>query len=459
MSNRKSSDNLEALFGKRFNDVVEVNKKESWNQPSDTVWENIQVVLHPKKNRNKLIVLLPWVSVAASSLLLVGCFQFYQYNHPSSLQLSYHKSKIEIAKEFVLSTFNGTTTVQEKRSDTPVQERRRKDKVSTSSLTNLVAAKQFDNNSKNSHHIEVSLSSKEENYITKIKATQTSKIVARLVNPLPETQRKIAINTPITPTIKSKPFLYLAANYTPLRKENTGNTESFKATTNISGSEHSINNNSAGLTFGVQFDKGWAVESGVRYNHTNKRIAFAGSIPPEQIEVIQNNQGVATHATTLKLGTPSSLIETDLVLSKNSVPMTDNETDLDITLSKSIRSLDIPLLVKKRWAVGNLGLSIKAGILNRFILQNKYDAPQVTFKNQQFKVSSSSVKEVSEGHPTTYTGHLVAGVGIDYTILPRLSLYVEPTFTRSLPPKTNLELATAYTQGKMVDVGIRYDLK
>ena len=58
----------------------------------------------------------------------------------------------------------------------------------------------------------------------------------------------------------------------------------------------------------------------------------------------------------------------------------------------------------------------------------------------------------------TNSPNFLAGFGIAYQIQPKLSIYAEPTFVRSIRPIRQVRFADIYTEGKMVNLGIRYQL-
>lgn len=455
MSNRKSKDKLEALFGNLFNEEAAINKMDGWNQPSDEIWDQIHAELHPKQNKNRLVVFLPWMAIAASSLLLIGCFQFYQLNTTNSSQLSYQQNKKEQVIDLLQSHFGGGSGKEEKINH-PLN----------SNAGRLIAYQQSETEKDVSPLGESPLTNTQLDIERSTEISINNKLhqpvaaLTMMYNPILTQEKKVFIQPPITPITKNKSSFYLGANYTPSWKES--GVIQFEEADNIAGKEYTSTTISGGLTFGVQLQKGWILESGLQYRHSKKSTIYTGGIPYEQITENPTSEVGKEYVSTLPLGSTTGSLAADLLLTKNPTAVTDHdeELDLSVTLSHSVKMVDIPILAKKQWAVGSLGLSVKAGILNRFILQNKVAMPEVIAQDQSYEVTSTILqKDTPPQKTTTYSGHLVAGVGLDYALLPRLSLYVEPTFTRSLQPTKNLELASVYTSGKMVDVGVRYDLR
>ena len=74
----QAKDNLEDFFQQSFNDMETVNQPADWNSPSEAVWENIQDGLTDEKRSNVFLLKWPWSAIAASYLLMVGGYQFFQ---------------------------------------------------------------------------------------------------------------------------------------------------------------------------------------------------------------------------------------------------------------------------------------------------------------------------------------------------------------------------------------------
>ena len=174
-----------------------------------------------------------------------------------------------------------------------------------------------------------------------------------------------------------------------------------------------------------------------------------------------SNQGIYESTLNLQIGSSLGAIETEIVLSRSSATSIEEQTDLglNITFSKSVTSLDIPLLVKKQWTIGNLGVSIRAGLLNRFIIDNNLETFNITVDDPRFQ-SRIEPNEARNGpnRLSTYSPNFLAGFGMEYQLQPKLSIYAEPTFVRSIQPIAKIGFADIFAEGKMVNFGIRYQL-
>ena len=174
-----------------------------------------------------------------------------------------------------------------------------------------------------------------------------------------------------------------------------------------------------------------------------------------------NNQGAYESALNLRLNTSSEVVETEVLFSRNSSTSVETNTILNLNLaySKSLTALDIPLLVKKQWAIGNLGLSIRAGLLNRFIIDNNLETFSVSVDDARFQSRLEPKEERNDRNKlSTYSANFLAGFGVDYQIQPKLSVFAEPTFVRSIGPIRKIALSDIFAEGKMVNFGIRYQL-
>ena len=387
---RKTEDKLEAIFNQRFNEVTEVEKKEDWKLPADLVWDKIEKELHPPKKRNSLTVLLPWMSIAASSLLVLGCFQMYQIQQITPLltqQIEWKQVKSNLSANFnilahqiVTNKEGGWNSVKE-RSITLVNATPIAEKQSTIAPGKII---------KKLPTLETALPLNEDKVLPKIKIDGSTKQSLLLTQTVDRTPPNTDPFHSIRKEAKRKSSIYVAATITPFIKENIVSVEQPDANDDVANTQQQKQSMGVGLHVGAKVGKGWMIESGLRY-------------------------------------TPST-------------------------------ALDIPLLARKQWVVGNLGLSIKAGLLNRFILQNKIENSQIA--DPPFSVDFNPLMDDSARKlSNTYSSHLVAGVGVEYALLPRLSLFVEPTFTRSLSPLVTTDDSILFASGKMVDVGVKYLLQ
>ena len=522
MDKKKPEDNLENLFGKLFNDAEEVVEGMGWDMPPDDVWDEIQMGLQEEKEPKRIIGYWWWIGTAASFLLLISAFQCYQYKKIQELthqldlkekavntiqldleDLIYQKEqkeKLTIVKNNQVNAATGLSAEKEgvpsirrtpylkelsnkikEIEKTPIANRfnnfppeKRKatsnrsksiDEILARSQVNKVAhlgEKELGNKTKDLQNQELAI-----NIPNKIEADKN--IVDVSISNLPtlfnllEIKDKVIPPTipSIVPTIKNNPSFYLAVDYAPYWEENKIQGGRFGGVSLFSGLESQERGFTTGLQFGLNLSKGWIMETGLRYTNSNKSAQHTGSIPYQFLEERLSNQGIYESTLNLQLGSSLGAIETEVVLSRSSATSIEEQTDLglNITFSKSVTSLDIPLLVKKQWAIGNLGVSIRAGLLNRFIIDNNLETFTVTVDDARFQ---SRIEPNEERNGTnklsTYSPNFLVGFSMEYQLQPKLSIYAEPTFVRSIGPIAEIGFADIFAEGKMVNLGIRYRL-
>ena len=522
MDKKKPKDNLENLFGKMFNNTEEVVEGTGWDMPPADVWDKIQMGLKEEKEPKRIIGYWWWIGTAASFLLVISAFQCYQYKRIQELtnqvnlkekvvntmqsdleDLIYQKEqkeKLTIAKN---NQVNAVTKLSEEKEGVPPIRR-------TPSLkelsTNIAAiektriANQFNNFPPEKQAFSANPSSFVDEIPTRNQAINSTYLEGEeLTNKTKDLQRQeLLINIPnkieidkniadvsisnlptlfnllkirdkvipptihsIVPTIKNNPSFYLAVDYAPYWEKNKIQGGRFGGVSLFSGLESQERSFTTGLQFGVKLGKGWIIETGVRYTNSNKSTQYTRSIPYQFLEERLSNQGIYESTLNLQLGSSSGAIETEVLLSRSSATSIEEQTDLglNITFSKSVTSLDIPLLVKKQWAIGNLGLSINAGLLNRFFMENNLETFSIKVDDPRFQSRIKPNEErIGTNKLSTYSPHVLAGFGIAYQIQPKLSIYAEPTFVRSIQPIRKIGFSDIYAEGKMVNLGIRYQL-
>lgn len=522
MNKKKPEDKLENLFGELFNNPDKVGKKDGWNVPSADVWNNIQAGLQGEKKPRRIVGYWHWVAAAASFLLLISLFQLYQYNqkiNQLSNQLEINGKAVDIIK----SDLEALTYQEEKKEqsilennapnpDTKMKEKKEgvptmikppslkdsSNKIAATKKTKIInkatnyliekqqskfnpplfsdeihsrnqeqdapnlANKSLENKSENLQKNEIPI-----NAATKI--GEEKNIVDISISNLPTLLNLLKIKdkvinptfNPVSAIIKNKPSFYLATDYAPIWEVGKVQSGRFGGMGPFSGSEQQERSFTTGLQFGVHLGKGWIVETGLRYTNSNKSAQHTGSIPYRFLTEELNNQGTYESTLNLQLGSSSGTVETEVVLSRSSATVVDEQTDLNLNIafSKSVTSLDIPLLVKRQWAIGNFGLTVRAGLLNRFIIENNFEVSNIALDDTRFQSRLETVRERGgRSESAAYSPHFVAGLGIEYHIQPKWSVYVEPTFTRSIQPIANLGLRDIHTEGKMVNLGFRYQL-
>jgi len=141
----------------------------------------------------------------------------------------------------------------------------------------------------------------------------------------------------------------------------------------------------------------------------------------EVLAANQNSQGVSNVDLTLNDAYGSSEIGLRLFNANNP---SEKGIPLSIRLAQSTQSrfVEIPLLVRKNWHIGKWSIGVTS------IENNKY------------------------------TPQIIAGIGVEYFIQPNLSVYAEPSFSKSLRPTIDFGFASIQSQNMAMMVGMRYHL-
>jgi len=522
MDKKEPKDNLENLFGKMFNNTEEVVEGTGWDVPPADVWDNIQMGLKEEKEPDRIVGYWWWIGTAASFLLLISAFQCYQYKKIQELthqldlkekavntiqldleDLIYQKEqkeKLTIAKN---NQVNAATGLSEEKEGVPSIRRTPSLKelsIKNKEIEKTPIANQFNNfpskkriaTSNRSKSVAEILARSQVNKVAplgkkelgnKTKDLQNQELAINIPNKIAvaknmgdvsisklptlfsllETEDKVIPPTihSIVPIIKNNPSFYLAADYATYWEERKVKRGRFSEANPFFVSESQQKSFTTGLQFGVKLGKGWIVETGFRYLNSKISAQHTGKIPYPILEEKLINQGFYESTLNVQLGAPAEAVETEVVLSRSSATTVESNTvlNLDIAYSTSLSALDIPLLVKKQWTIGNLGLSINAGLLNRFIMENKLETFRTKVDDPRFQSRIKPNEErISANKLSTYSPHVLAGFGMEYQIQPKLSIYAEPTFVRSIRPIAEIGFADIYAEGKMVNFGIRYQL-
>jgi len=502
---KDNQDSLEHLFRRKFNDEEAVAQREGWNTPSDEMWDRIQIGLSEKEKVTRRIMYWPLVGVAASFLLL-SIFPLYQSKNKidslaaklesnertlekmqktladisaiahSKQQIALQEkehllSNLAILKEEIATDTKKTTVATPKIAPT------NKKKTSESKLTNSyviappLSGTMLDRGVANSSFSVDKVTEKSvvssPIAITSIANRKSNMLYPPLTN-LPTIQKelpviiseKVIATSPIVAPTKNNKF-YLAASIAPVwRTINNKN----KATHLVNFEPKKVRQKSAfsaGIHAGMNLRKGWSVESGLRYTTTNDVAEDTRAITYQQVAEKLNNQGDFESNLTIQMSSSAGLTETVVVLSRNAISSIEEGTkiDLDLAMTNSQSYVDIPILARKQWRVGNLGLGITAGLLNRFLLEKNFDLPTVTLNDQRFSAQSIYISE-KEGSTTTtaYLPYYLVGLDMEYEIYSGFYIFITPTLSRSIRSTIEADSADLYAQEKMLNMGVRYQL-
>ena len=503
MKKKNPIDKLENFFRNYFNDSEKVNQADGWNVPSEGVWDNIEKGLAKGKKPEKKFLYWQLVAAAASVLLLLSLFQVYQ----SNLQIESLSKKIVINNQAVqnikadLQALN-KERAQERKSVILFTEESNNANRKISSLkkinknnpkqvtafnpdiiSNLLDFKFVVSTSSDDKLEEVTfvgdttllpLNEKISNNqnkdlnvfpLQKVKSINNNillELLPSLTNQLDIATRNInSFNLPISPVLKKRPRIYLAASYSPV--QTTIKSKDLQSNRNDFFPKREFQETafSTGLQFGVKLKKGWSVETGLRYSSTEKSIQHNRVIPYQILQEGLNGNGNYESIVKLQLGSSDGEVDTNISLSRSSSSTiaSDTKINMDINYASKRSYLDLPLLVKKEWASGSLAFSLKTGLLNRFLLNRSFELQRITIDDIRFNSKTNVFRERPNSKSnSSYSAHYLAGIGLEYTFRSDLAFYIEPTFIRSIQPTNDSKEASIYTQSKVLNIGFRYML-
>ena len=266
---------------------------------------------------------------------------------------------------------------------------------------------------------------------------------------------------PLVPKLQKRPRFYVAVDYAPI--STTAKDKGIKLDKHefIPRRETQQSAFTTGLQFGIKWHKGWSLETGLRYASINKLIQHNRTIPYQFLQERLNNSGEYESNISLQLGSAEGAVDTDILLARSAVSTvaSDANININIAFNSDREYLDMPLLVKKEWAIGSFALSLKTGILNRFLLTKSFELQEIILDDGRFNSRVNNFRErINTKSSTNYTAHYLVGGGLAYAFQPSLSFYVEPTFVRSIQAVIGPRGTSIYTKNKMLNVGFRYTL-
>ncbi|MFT5164999.1 MAG: opacity protein-like surface antigen [Saprospiraceae bacterium] len=217
---------------------------------------------------------------------------------------------------------------------------------------------------------------------------------------------------------------------------------------------------SVGLNLGYKLSNNWSIESGFNYSRLilqhNGRKQVRYSAIGEQM----NNRGEFEREYNFDLGTSSGDVNTDIALARDSdSPVVENEfITLQIKAKQNIQYGSIPLIARYQLGKGKLQVGLKAGLVNRFVLDGTFRIEEITIARNDFRLvlndrvyRSRPLKKIKK-----YQADFLVGAGISYHFNKKMWLSVEPTFTRSINPLYETQLFKTYPVVTSLDIGFNF---
>lgn len=471
-------DSFEEFFHQSYKDSEVVNQAGDWNLPSDAVWEGIQEGMAEERKLSFAFLKWPWSAIAASYLLIMGGYQFIeQYTEENDLAT--------LAITEVLVSDDNFQNENVLRADEFIHpENIKEEKIEKRIVQNLnenwnvQAINSLDISKLHSESLDFQKSdlpfSANENTVQSIgnqliiKRKVPSKllnkeIVERLTTAnfpklvsLDAKRQKLPL-PPITPMVKKSSNLYLSANYSTI-SETLKPSDLIFPLPLVSDKTELAKGNSVGLDIGWTNKKGLGIETGIHYTHLTKETNINQLIPTP----LNDTDLTLDESIPLTLGWSDAYGSKELIfqLQNDLNNSTANLTAANIQIKQWTQSrfIEIPLLMRKDWTIGKWSVSAKTGLLNRFNISNTFEAPTVTLEEAELDLVTNEFRPKVGIQNNKYIPQLIAGIGVEYFIQPNLSVYVEPTFSRSLRPVIDFSFANIHSQNKAVTMGMRYHL-
>lgn len=476
-------DNLEDFFRQSFDDAETVNQAGEWNMPSDAVWEGIKEGMTEERRLSFAFLKWPWSAIAASYLLLVGGYQFIEkYTKQTDLASAVVVEELMVenevltddmpsADEFIRQTMNKQVVALVKpinqTKNLPVLAYMEGDKLYSESLDLLDFSKSAHRHSGGSDlslfakknkidNIDNQLITKKEE-VLKLQNRETLDNLTSIgiQNVVSLNAKSPTINVPpITTPTKKQSNLYIATNYSTISEDFKPYNLSAEPADQLVANTKVSKGRSVGIDLGWTNKKGWAIETGIHFSKQEKETVVNRVIPAQLLQANVNTDGTSK----VDLAWNDTHGENGVGLAVNNPSDIKTALSLQLTQNTQHRFIEVLFLVRKNWRIGKLNLSVKTGLLNRFNSSNTYEEPSIVDENDQFQVVANELKRNTSIEPKKYVPQLIAGFGLEYFIQPNLSVYVEPSFSKSIRPIIDFGFANIHSQNKAVTMGMRYHL-
>jgi opacity protein-like surface antigen len=215
-----------------------------------------------------------------------------------------------------------------------------------------------------------------------------------------------------------------------------------------------------GLNLGYKLSKNWSIESGFNYSNLtlqhNRRKQVRYTALGEQM----NSRGEFEREYNFDIGTSGGDVNTDIALARDSdSPVAENEfIALQLKAKVNIQYGSIPLITRYQFGKGKLQIGLKAGLMNKFVLDASFRYEEIKIARNDFRLVLND--RVYRSRPLQnikkYEADFLIGAGISYNFNEKMWLSVEPTFTRSINPLYENQLFKTYPVVTSLDIGFNY---
>lgn len=117
----------------------------------------------------------------------------------------------------------------------------------------------------------------------------------------------------------------------------------------------------------------------------------------------------------------------------------------------------IPLFLKYKTRGHKIRFTAKAGIAHQFLLQGRLNLSDIDLKDRDWRLSQQAgFRTIDLKRRINNRWHYSAGIGIETRLNSRVTLAVEPTFTRSMQPIVGHHEEKFYPMSFQTDIGLNY---
>lgn len=216
----------------------------------------------------------------------------------------------------------------------------------------------------------------------------------------------------------------------------------------------------AGIQLGYQFSKNWSIESGLTYSRQSTQYRAPKQVRYSMTNERLNSRGEFERDYNLDLETSSGNISTDIALARTSdtsIPENDF-INLVMTTKQQISYGSIPLILRYQAGSNKWKFGLKAGLLNKFVLDaySKIESVTVLRPGIRFISSSDFPKTRKLTNLKKYQTHYLFGAGLSYYLNDRCWIYAEPTFSRSFNPSFQTRNFKTLPSVSSLELGFNY---
>ncbi|MEM9820047.1 MAG: hypothetical protein AAF985_03205 [Bacteroidota bacterium] len=506
MEEKKNPDAIEGLFQRTFEQLGPFPEEKAWNMPSDEVWTDIQSrMAEPKVKRIRPLF---WLAAASTIglILLAGFAQHFYYKdqlHQLSDQLKSNEQKVQQmqqqlatiqqpkssqmvgqnsnealvslrtkpANKALATTLNIQTVSSSNRKSNivAVQTSPPADVQLAQTPVQFVSGSQFVNDEHHSvfsgtiidHRVAqlpTDLVTNENKFNTPISSLALASLDLEEISSSSEHLPQSALAPIVRLNQNPKDRLYFGASAGPFwttKPDHQVNIPGLEAKE----VEHSYR---AGLHVGIPINSNWSIETGIQYVASSVDVTYPQSVAfSSNDEQFNLSNGMYESNYDLLVSSSSGNVTTDISLSRTPNTSIEDGEQVNVALDLAFKSqqLEIPVVGKYQVNMGPLALSARAGIVSRYLIDEKVAINDVEAQTVGFQSERASISALGNGknlQPSKLSLHYLAGLGLEYRFHPKWSIALEPTFNRSVKPIIEQGDQKVHQETLGVNFGVRH---